>query len=229
MRTAACLASTALLLGLVLAAAPATLAQTGAEHTQHHPAGQTPGPAEAAPQAPPAAAPSPPMPGPPGMGTGSDMMGPGMMRMMEGGMPPGPMTMHPMPGITIIINAHGMPITSGPMMGGRDGGAAMGMGSMGMMGQREPGGAAAAAPSATALRMAAMRMHQAMNVPLTGDPEADFARAMIPHHQGAIEMARITLERATDPEIRKLAQDVIAAQEGGIASLRGWLAKNPGR
>lgn len=69
------------------------------------------------------------------------------------------------------------------------------------------------------------RMHRDMNIAFTGDADADFARGMIPHHQGAIDMARIVLQHGKDPEIRKLAEDVVKAQEAEIRMMREWLAK----
>lgn len=71
------------------------------------------------------------------------------------------------------------------------------------------------------------RMHRDMAVPTGGNPDAAFAQAMIAHHQGAIDMARVILGFGTDPAIHKLAQDVIAAQEGEIRFLRQWLADRP--
>ena len=81
-------------------------------------------------------------------------------------------------------------------------------------------------PAAMGYLEANDRMHEAMGAPMTGDPDVDFVRSMIPHHQGAIDMARVVLEHGTDPEVKKLAEEVIAAQEGEIAWMKEWLAKH---
>ena len=64
--------------------------------------------------------------------------------------------------------------------------------------------------------------------PMTGDADRDFTAMMIPHHQGAIDMARYELANGKDPALRRLARDIVAAQEKEIAAMKGWQAKHPG-
>lgn len=82
-------------------------------------------------------------------------------------------------------------------------------------------------PATTAYKAANMDMHSAMEIDYSGDADIDFVRGMIPHHQGAIAMAKVVLEHGTDPEIKKLAQDIITAQESEIAWMQDWLTKHP--
>lgn len=76
-----------------------------------------------------------------------------------------------------------------------------------------------------AFEAANARMHEGMAAALTGDPDVDFMRGMIPHHQGAIDMAEIVLKYGKDPETRRLAEEIIKAQTSEIAFMKEWLAK----
>lgn len=83
-------------------------------------------------------------------------------------------------------------------------------------------------PASMAFMEANDRMHQAMMMEYTGNADVDFVKGMIAHHKGAVEMAQIVLEHGTDPEVKKLAEDIIKAQEGEIKWMEEWLAKNGG-
>jgi hypothetical protein len=71
-------------------------------------------------------------------------------------------------------------------------------------------------------------MHSAMHeVSLDGKADADFARMMIPHHQGAIEMAKVELQFGVDPILRRLAQEIIVTQQSEIDVMNLALKKYP--
>jgi uncharacterized protein (DUF305 family) len=83
-------------------------------------------------------------------------------------------------------------------------------------------------PSTEGYKAAMDKMHTDMMASqYTGNADVDFVRGMIPHHQGAIDMAKVELANGKDPEIRKLAESVIAAQEAEIKQMQDWLAAHP--
>ncbi len=93
-------------------------------------------------------------------------------------------------------------------------------------GHSEAGAAHDGSPVTAGYRAANDRMHADMDIAFTGDADIDFARGMIPHHQGAIDMATVVLEHGTDAELRTLAAEIIASQTEEIAFLRSWIAQN---
>jgi uncharacterized protein (DUF305 family) len=83
-----------------------------------------------------------------------------------------------------------------------------------------------AGPKADMSMMESMnRMNAAMMAGMANaDPDVAFVCGMIPHHQGAIDMAKAVLDGGADPWVKALAEGIIAAQEKEIADMRAWLA-----
>lgn len=72
------------------------------------------------------------------------------------------------------------------------------------------------------------KMHEDMMVGMDyNDPDAAFAQGMLGHHIGAVAMAEIELKYGTDAEMRKLAQEIIDAQQSEIKQMETWIASNP--
>ncbi len=66
--------------------------------------------------------------------------------------------------------------------------------------------------------------HDMRAAPMTGDTDHDFVAMMIPHHQGAIDMAEVELRSGRDPRLLKFARRIVAAQEREIRVMQAWQA-----
>lgn len=84
-------------------------------------------------------------------------------------------------------------------------------------------------PFDTEMAEAMSRMHAAMTIAPTGDPDRDFAAMMIPHHQGAVDMARIELAYGKDEPMRRMAQGIIVEQTQEIALMQAFLDRSATR
>ena len=71
------------------------------------------------------------------------------------------------------------------------------------------------------------KMMAAMDVVPSGDVDADFVAMMIPHHQGAIDMARAQLRFGSNEQIRRIAQEIVVTQQQEIAAMRLAIGRQP--
>ena len=78
-----------------------------------------------------------------------------------------------------------------------------------------------------AFKQADQKMMEGMHITPTGDVDRDFALMMIPHHQGAIDMAKVELQYGKDPKLRAMAEAIVKAQEEEIAEMKAWQQSHP--
>lgn len=95
----------------------------------------------------------------------------------------------------------------------------------GHSGHGTPPAAPADTAATKAFRDINARMHRDMDIRYSNDIDVDFVRNMIPHHQSAVEMAKVVLQHSKEPETRKLAEDVVRTQEAEIAQMRAFLKR----
>ena len=86
-----------------------------------------------------------------------------------------------------------------------------------------------AADSTRAFQQGEEKMMKDMSQPYTGNADKDFVARMIPHHEGAVQMAEVQLKYGKDPELRKMARDIVKAQQQEIAFMKKWQARHGAR
>ena len=89
--------------------------------------------------------------------------------------------------------------------------------------------AASATAATKAFKAADDKMMKNMDRRMTGDPDRDFVTGMLPHHAGAIDMALVELRYGKDPALRRLAREIIAAQDKEIRQMQTWKNTHPAR
>jgi hypothetical protein len=86
---------------------------------------------------------------------------------------------------------------------------------------------AAKPPFQVQMDRAMMTMDSGMALPYSGNADRDFARMMIPHHQGAVDMAQLEMHYGNDARLRRLAQEIIVTQRQEIAVMQLALQQMP--
>jgi len=93
-----------------------------------------------------------------------------------------------------------------------------------------PAAAQMGQPADQAMAAGMDKMQQDMAAaPMTGDADHDFVSMMLPHHAGAVDMAKAELRYGRDPQMRTLARNIIAAQDKEIAEMQSWEAAHPAK
>lgn len=142
----------------------------------------------------------------------------------EGGTAPAAPAPQAQPAGTAPMQKEGM----GCMMGGKD------MPMMKMMqemhGRMMGGGMAMqpkgdTGPASQAFNGIINKMNQDMALPFLGNADIDFTKRLIAHHQAGVDMAKVALAFGKDAEVKKVAEDVVKANQAEIASLQEWLKK----
>ncbi len=82
-------------------------------------------------------------------------------------------------------------------------------------------------PATAGYKQAMAAMMKGMDHPYSGNADRDFVTGMLPHHQGAVGMARVELQYGHDPALLRLAREIIASQTREEMFMRGWLARHP--
>lgn len=83
-----------------------------------------------------------------------------------------------------------------------------------------------ATPSDKAYEAAMTKMMTTMDVKPSGAPDKDFVAMMLPHHQGAVDMAEVELKFGKDPALLAMARAIVEAQTKEMAEMRAWQAKH---
>jgi uncharacterized protein (DUF305 family) len=81
-------------------------------------------------------------------------------------------------------------------------------------------------PADQANMQAMHKMQDAMPKQGTGNPDKDFVTMMIPHHQGAIDMAKVEIQYGKDSKLKRMAAKIVKDQEREIREMQDWLNKH---